>query len=571
MYREISAFRRQSAPLSPADIAKVFTSILDPEVVDQFNEKFLSLTLSLILNPVHYPIDHPDTAAAVDTLLKRSLQREDLTLQGCNQILGAFAKLKTKHPNVDMDSYRSTLESVLNVFRSKYVTDCPNRELSNVVYASLVLGLPGGGEPLLAATTRPIPDILSSMDCTDLALICAGLMDFPDNPVWKPVRLELLKRRTFTAKDIPSIMCSLACSGVNDRELILHLSTIIVRENLVNRRNVAGIVWAVATCDGIHPPLLAMAESVIAKDGDRINDSMDIRRISRGFAMSGQLARIESWLLNKLAQSTGGNAMSDSVVVWELVTNRLIPSALSVFRTKPISAWKNEVTQSQWAASQLYHLYLGSLIDDTVTLTPKEREFLVSLRSKFSPTTEDMLSSVLHRQASGALKDLSYEHVSEYEEPTTGFVIDSYIPSLNTGVEVQGPTHFITDLETGSSILRPADRFKHEVLRKVSSMKIVQATPWNFGPKINRPNKVLMKALIEGVPLSMLRETRVRAPKAKMSERGDGSKVAAKAARAKKAEAIKFKEETAPKQSWESRGDSQPPKVSWKDRTELEQ
>jgi hypothetical protein len=136
-------------------------------------------------------------------------------------------------------------------------------------------------------------------------------------------------------------------------------------------------------------------------------------------------------------------------------------------------------------------------VDPVVILTEQEIEYLKPLQSRFAVKTDDMSSSVLHRQASDAVKKLKYDHVSEYQETVTGYMIDIYIPSINVGIEVQGPTHFVTDIETGASVLRPADIFKHKVLSKVSGMRIVQATPWNFGPKVNTRNEVLMRALID--------------------------------------------------------------------------
>jgi hypothetical protein len=122
-----------------------------------------------------------------------------------------------------------------------------------------------------------------------------------------------------------------------------------------------------------------------------------------------------------------------------------------------------------------------------------------------------MSISTLHRQASEALLKLEIEHVSEFKEETSGYVIDMYIPSTNTAVEVQGPTHFLTDLVTGASVLRPADSFKHDVLRKVAGFRIVQATPWNFGPKVQARNEILMKAILEGKPVP--RQPAQRRPK----------------------------------------------------------
>jgi hypothetical protein len=274
-------------------------------------------------------------------------------------------------------------------------------------------------------------------------------------------------------------------------------------------RNLPAIVWAVATCDAVSFELLDKAVALVSAEGDRIRDPMDIRRISRGFAVPGQLKRIEPFLMKKLSIQTNSN-LSDSVVVWELVSNRMGQAALALFRSLPLSAWERLAAEAPMNRSQLYHLYLASLVDPQVVLRPTEREFLFSLQDSFSSTTEDMLSSTLHRQASESLQKLRVDHLSEFKEEKTGYVVDMYIPSTKTAVEVQGPTHFLTDLATGASVLRPADTFKHDVLRRVAGFRIVQATPWNFGPKIRTRNEVLMKALLQGQPVPKTRKPRIQ-------------------------------------------------------------
>jgi hypothetical protein len=194
--------------------------------------------------------------------------------------------------------------------------------------------------------------------------------------------------------------------------------------------------------------------------------------------------------------------VSDTVIIWELVTNQLFRSAEVVFRSRPLSYWRERVANDTTSGSQLYHIYLASLIDSSLNFSKDELVFLKSLQTAFASVTEDMSSSTLHKNASEALRKLNYQHVSEYKEPTTGYLIDSFIPEGKIGIEVQGPTHFITDLETGANILRPADAFKHMVLRKVAGINVIQATPWNFGPKLKQKNTVLMKALLAGRPIT---------------------------------------------------------------------
>lgn len=506
-YRTISALRMQKTGLTSSEVNQVNAIVLDSPAINDFNEKFLSLTLSFLLSPSAFQAG--SSPVAIESLCKRIMVLNGLTLQGCNQALGAFAKLITTNSEFEASRHKYFCQSVFETFKSDFLRACPNRELSNVFWAAHVLQL-DGREALLG---DQVGSTLKSFDCTDLALVCAGLMDSPDNPLWHAVRQELLKRREFTQKDIPSILCSLACAGINDRELILHLVTVVLRTNLLTIRNLPAIVWAVGTCDSVSYELLDTAVALINHEGFKINDPMDIRRISRGFALAGQLKRIETFLIQKLTmpEKHRSSSLTDSVAIWELVTNKLGHTALTLFRKQSLASWKKLAEEASTNQSQLYHLYLASLLDSTVILDCDERDFLQSLQGSFSATTEDMSSSTLHRQASEALLKLEIEHVSEFKEETSGYVIDMYIPSTNTAVEVQGPTHFLTDLVTGASVLRPADSFKHDVLRKVAGFRIVQATPWNFGPKVQARNEILMKAILEGKPVP--RQPAQRRPK----------------------------------------------------------
>lgn len=497
-YRFIAGLRHSG--MTEGDPPKLERLILDSPVINNFNEKYLCLTLSLVVQTNNF---YPNPIV-VESLSKRILCISDLTLQGANQVLGAFAKLKSENPEFESHSM-IFCQKVFDIFQSKFIEDCPNRELSNVFWAASILRLENLGDSFLARNrlTDPVAKTLQTFDCVDLSLVCAALIENPDSSLWPVIRSELLARRKFTRRDIPSIMCSLACAGITDRELMLHLCNVILRRELLDYRNLPAIVWAVATADAVHHRLIDQAVEIINKDGYKIKDSLDLRRISRGFAVNGHLGRIDKWLLKQvIPNSRSSSDVSDTVLIWELVTNQLSQSALRVFRSKPLCLWQECGDKDALIQSQLYHMYLASLVDPTLDLTQKEVQFLKSLRDSFSSATGDMSSSTLHKNASEALRKLEYKHISEYKEPISGYLIDTFVPEENAGIEVQGPTHFITDLETGASILRPADAFKHEVLRKVSGMRIVQATPWNFGPKLKQKNTVLMKALLEGRPIS---------------------------------------------------------------------
>ena len=490
LIKAVAFLRKHKRSLQQAELDRLFVLISDSELVGGSKERELSLTLNLLLSPGNF---RPGiTLERIRPVCDRLVGDDMLSLQGVNQILGAFARLKTKRSETDLST--DFCSKILKFFISKHVSSCPNRELVNIFWAANVLRL--NDDDL-----RPIIERkLSSFECHDIANICAGIMDDPAHPSWPAVRQDLLGRKRFSEKAIGLIMCNLACAGVNDRELILHLSSVIHRTELLTIENVSAVVWAIATCDLVDFKMIDKAVSLLQEQGHLITDPMDVRRISRGFAVPGQLKRIESWIMDKvLSAQSSKDKMADTLLIWELVTCGLQDSALKLFRSRPFSYWNNQIKEHDTAASQLYHLYLGSLVRDNLDLT--EKSFLESLRPRFAMLTDDMSSSVLHRQASDAVQDLKYQHVSEYQEPVSGYVVDIYIPSLNVAVEVQGPTHFVTDLETGAAILRQPDRFKEQVISNVAGLRVVHATPYNFGPKVKVRNELLMKALIENRPV----------------------------------------------------------------------
>lgn len=450
--------------------------IVNSSEIEQFNEKYLCLTISMFLKS--QSAKDNTIESAVESLCKRLCVTE-LSLQGCNQVLGAFASM-TVPLN---ETHLFVCRKILQQFIEKYLVNCPNREFSNIFWASCVLKLHSDLDPHLTT------NVLESMDCADLALVCAGLMERPSSDLWPLVRADLLNRTKFTQKNIGSIMCSLACAGVNDRELIAHL--VEAAETLLNEKNMPAIVWAISTCDFVHVGVRDAVVRLLTNTSTARMSEIDVRRISRAFALWGDLKKIEPWLM---LQTAGGlhteTSICDSVLVWELVTNFCFESALKIFRNKPLLEWK----RGGISGSQVYHLYLASLLKNGPVLSIEESNWLLSLQAMYAD--DDISSSMLHRQASNGLNELNISHVSEYKDPLTGYVLDIYIPSLKLGIEIQGPTHFFTNINTGELILRPPDKFKHEVLKSVSHIPILQLTPWNFGPKIKSKYSVQIKNLL---------------------------------------------------------------------------
>jgi hypothetical protein len=144
---------------------------------------------------------------------------------------------------------------------------------------------------------------------------------------------------------------------------------------------------------------------------------------------------------------------------------------------------------SGFCVSQIYRLYLASILRPD--LVPPEK--VSPLRTELVRTqTESQTgydstgistgtqSSFIHTLVVNALGRLGIESVSEYIDPISLLTVDIYVPSLKLGIEVQGPSHYITDLETGETNLRPEDQFKLDVLEKVG-IKIEMISIHDFG------------------------------------------------------------------------------------------
>ena len=140
LWTKIRSIRQNpNAKISVSDRNEIYTEILSPKGLEKMTEKHLSLTLSCLLDTRIIPKQRRDqeSLSPVITKLVERIIEAGLTLQGCNQILGAFAKLKTN--GIAVDSFTKLCDDIFRKFLSEFHPQCPNRELSNIYWAASVL------------------------------------------------------------------------------------------------------------------------------------------------------------------------------------------------------------------------------------------------------------------------------------------------------------------------------------------------------------------------------------------------------------------------------------------------
>ena len=151
-------------------------------------------------------------------------------------------------------------------------------------------------------------------------------------------------------------------------------------------------------------------------------------------------------------------------IIRRLVACGFFKEAMELFSHFPPDAYTG--MSSGNAVSQIQRLFLSSFLDP-VTVPPEHVAFLkpdsVKHELTFSTTREQ--SSYIHTLAVNALVGLNVPHVSELVDEPTQLVVDIYVEQKNLAIEVQGPSHYITDLKTGTLRLRPEDEFKINVLK----------------------------------------------------------------------------------------------------------
>jgi hypothetical protein len=183
---------------------------------------------------------------------------------------------------------------------------------------------------------------------------------------------------------------------------------------------------------------------------------------------------------NRFSLSVEGHCQ----IIRRLVICGYFVEAMELFRHFTKEDYTSFIATNSTARNQIYRLFLASFVAPEI-VPRSEVEFLQTDAVRTDTESQTMFdltgglsgasnSSFIHTLVVNSLSKLGYESVSEYFDPETMLSIDIYVPALRLGIEVQGPSHFITDLSSGETRMRPEDRFKIAVLNKVGiNMEIV--------------------------------------------------------------------------------------------------
>lgn len=170
-------------------------------------------------------------------------------------------------------------------------------------------------------------------------------------------------------------------------------------------------------------------------------------------------------------------------MIRRLVVCGFLSEAMELYRHFPKQMYKN--VNDNNSVSQIQRLFLASFLDPN-TVPPHEVSHLKPDVVKHEATGVmyhgGENSSFIHALVVKALVNLGEEHVCEYVDEPTQLSVDIFIPSRNLVLEVQGPSHYITDLATGETKMRPEDEFKVSVLQ-ARGYRVADLSIHDFGRK----------------------------------------------------------------------------------------
>jgi hypothetical protein len=282
-------------------------------------------------------------------------------------------------------------------------------------------------------------DLLPSMVSTAISTV--GRLKIANEQVFKAIIKSVL---AIDSSDLQKflrpasglvLLREMGWSGFMHSGLIAHLSSLFV-----GFKQYQGLssVWMIA--GGLTPEIVKICMQAVRRDFARIRDPNSPHR-----------------------PTVEGHCQ----IIRRLVACGFYTDAMELFRQFPREEYE-KILRERNAASQIQRLFFASFLNPEIVL-PEEVLFLKPRAGEHETSSLTVSagepSSFVHALAVKALKQLGVNHVSEHVDEPTQLMIDIYVPDRNLVIEVQGPSHYITDLASGETKLRPEDKFKIAVLK----------------------------------------------------------------------------------------------------------
>lgn len=236
-------------------------------------------------------------------------------------------------------------------------------------------------------------------------------------------------------------------------------------------QHLSNIVWAYATLNESHPKLFQKVAGAVIGKQDELN-SQSISNLAWAFATNGQL---DENLLKTLAPTAAAcvnkcNSQNLANLAWAYaVANVAAPSLFNDDFINALLEKQGDLNIGNLSQLHQWNLWQQELKSD-IRLPPSLREkcheaFLhrVPKSSKFQ---RDVISEIIFIGL-----------VPEEEKLTEkGYRLDALVEVDGTkiGIEVDGPSHFIGEKPTGSTIL------KHRQVTNIERIKIVSVSYWEW-------------------------------------------------------------------------------------------
>ena len=342
-------------------------------------------------------------APRVFDLLAESIRISDLTTQGLANVAWAFAK--ANHTSVLL--FEKIADECL-----LYEKQFHSQELANILWAFAVL-------------QEPAPKLFHALS------------------------KEIQTRHFLEARHLTRIAYAYGVSKREDLDLFRYIAkTITIRD--CNDQALSNVAWAFASLGFLSMDLFRNIEEEILRRKDNCFNAQDLANVAWAFA----------------------SLAVDAPRLFETMADIIVEREAKGFTSQnaAITLWAFACSSSK--KKKLFEVLFDSFEDD-LNIKANSQVYLASVYAKKHLNVDSSLSSEkrpaapsrLQRDVSRMLEnDLGWSHILEHATPE-GFSLDMAQPFAKVAIEVDGPSHFLYNLETGRRIRNGATRLKNRLLR----------------------------------------------------------------------------------------------------------